>query len=378
VNKSSELAKTQSIFSETIDLNNNSYFKRVRLRDLGIPIGEYPTGPLNAITDVPGVLVGQVSLVYDEPCTARTGVTAIFPREDIYRDFAFAGFYSFNGIGEMTGLPYIAETGLLTSPILLTNTNQLGLAHQALSRYGSKKHDGFTYKLPVVAETYDGWLNEIDAFPLKEEHFFTALDSANSGSVLEGNSGGGTGMICYEFKGGTGTASRQLDVFGNIYTLGVLVQANHGNRGHLRVDGKPVGQWIPKEIVPSPWTIPPVSSSIIIIIATDAPMLAIQCRRLAQRATIGLARTGGYGLSTSGDLFLAFSTGIHYVQKSGEMIGLKILPESSIDPFVMATAEAVEEAILNSLVAAETMTGYHDHTAYAIPHDLLLDAVNQS
>lgn len=352
--------------------------KKPRLRDLGITIGTYPPGPLNAITDVPGVQVGQVSLIEDSPNVVRTGVTAIIPRPDIHRDYAFAGFHSFNGIGEMTGLPFLEEIGSLTSPILLTNTNQVGQAHTALSRYGTRKHGGLAFKLPVVAETYDGWLNDIHSFPLREEHFFEALESAHSGPVAEGSTGGGTGMIGYEFKGGTGTASRQTTLFGRDYTVGALVQTNHGWRSHLCVDGKPIGRRIGEDIVPSPWPAPPEvaqsSSSIIIILATDAPLLPHQCRRLAQRATVGLARTGGYGTATSGDLFLAFSTGVHYRPKSGSLVNLEVIPEFTTDPLVLCAAEAVEEAILNSLVAAETMVGFQGHTAFALPHDLLVAA----
>ena len=267
-----------------------------RLRDLGIQIGTTPTGPFNAITDVPGVLVGQTTLISDSPCVARTGVPAVYPRADVHQDFVTVGFHSFNGIGEMTGLPFLEETGFLTAPVLLTNTNQVGLAYDALVRFGQRKYGrGFHYKLPVVAETWDGWLSEIDAFPLGEDHIIAALESAGSGRVAEGNSGGGTGMICYEFKGGTGTASRQVEVHDKMFTIGALVQANHGERAHLRVAGVPVGLEINHDVVPSPWQAAPSTSSIIIVIATDAPLLPVQCKRLAQRATIGLAHTGGAG-----------------------------------------------------------------------------------
>jgi D-aminopeptidase len=346
---------------------------RKRLRDFGIRIGTYPTGPLNAITDVPGVLVGQTTLITDTPCVARTGITAIFPRAEIRQDFAFAAFHSFNGIGEMTGLPFIEDTGLLTSPILLTNTHQIGMAYDAIVRYGARKYGGFSYKLPVVAETYDGWLNELDAFPLQEEHVVAALESARDGPVSEGNTGGGTGMICYEFKGGTGTASRQVEISGHTYTLGVLVQANHGERAHLQIDGVPVGRKIGPELVPLPWPAVPSTSSILIIIATDAPLIPTQCKRLAQRGTIGLARTGGMGLDGSGDLFLAFSTGNHSASSSDEIKTLQMVSPFAMDPLVIATVEAVEEAILNVLVAAETMTGYKGHSAYALPHDRLAE-----
>jgi D-aminopeptidase len=346
-----------------------------RLRDLGIRIGTIDTGPYNAITDVPGVLVGQTTLITDSPFTARTGVTAIFPRKNVYQDFAFAGFHSFNGIGEMTGLPFLEETGFLTTPVLLTNTHQVGMAYDAIVRYGAKTYRGFSYKLPVVGETYDGWLNELDAFPLKEEHVVAALESAQDGVVEEGNTGGGTGMICYEFKGGTGTASRQIKIFKETYTVGALVQANHGDRADLRVDGVPVGRVIGQDVVPLPWPAAPQSSSILIVIATDAPLLPHQCKRLAQRATIGLGRTGGFGLDGSGDLFLAFSTGNHNRPAEEGLKSLKMVPSFNMDPLVKATVEAVEEAILNVLVAAETMTGYRGHVAHALPHGALLEVM---
>ncbi len=343
-----------------------------RLRDLGIKIGDFATGPNNAITDVPGVLVGQTTLITDTPFTGRTGVTAIFPRKDVHKDFAFAGFHSFNGIGEMTGLPFIEETGYLTSPILLTNTHQVGMAYDAIVRYGDKTFGGFSYKLPVVGETYDGWLNELKAFPLTQEHVVAALELAHDGAVEEGNTGGGTGMICYEFKGGTGTASRQVKVFEETYIVGVLVQANHGDRADLRVDGVPVGREIGPDVVPLPWPAASASSSILIIIATNAPLLPNQCKRLAQRGTIGQARTGGFGLDGSGDLFLAFSTGNHYSPAEEQLKSIQMVPSFNMDPLVKATVEAVEEAILNVLVAAETMTGYQGHTAHALPHEELL------
>jgi D-aminopeptidase len=350
-----------------------------RLRDLGVHIGAFPPGPFNAITDVPGVLVGQTSLIADTPHIARTGVTAIYPRLDVHQDFVTAGFHVFNGIGEMTGLPFLEETGFLTAPVLLTNTNQVGMAYDALVRYGQRKYGaGFHYKLPVVAETWDGWLSDSDSFPLTEEHIVAALESAESGPVAEGNSGGGTGMICYEFKGGTGTASRQVEIGENKYTVGALVQANHGERAHLRVDGVPVGLEISKDVVPTPWQSVPSSSSIIILIATDAPLLPVQCKRLAQRAAIGLARTGGFGLDGSGDIFLAFSTGNHYSPRSGDMMEFRAIAHFSMDSLVIAAVGAVEEAILNVLVAAQTMTGYQGHTAYALPHQRLVEIMRAS
>jgi D-aminopeptidase len=363
----------------------NPPLPKPRLRDLGIILGEFQPGPLNAITDIPGVLVGQCTLIQDTPAVVRSGVTAIFARLDIHLDSAYAAYHSFNGIGEMTGIPFLEETGLLTCPILLTNTNQVGLAHEALARYGSRKHGGFTYKLSIVAETWDGWLNDIQSFSLTEEHVIAAIESATSGPVAEGNTGGGTGMIGYEFKGGTGTSSRCVEVLGNSYTVGALVQANHGERRHLMVGGVPVGRRISEDIVPTPWPSQPPSSSIIIVVGTDAPLLPHQCRRLAQRATIGLARTGGFGLAASGDIFLAFSTGVHPNPKvrpetipphgpASGLLRLEVLPDFTLDPLVIGVVEAVEEAILNALVAADSMTGFEGHTAHALPHDLLVKA----
>lgn len=345
---------------------------RPRLRDLGITIGTYPTGLHNAITDVPEILVSHRTLIYDEPRVARTGVTVIVPREGaIWSDNAFAGCHAFNGCGEMTGLPFIEEFGLLTSPIAITNTNQVGTAHAAIVEYGADKHGGFAFKLPVAAETYDGWLNDIDAFHLTATHVREALESAASGPVAEGNVGGGTGMICHDFKGGIGTSSRVVEHAGGRYTIGVLVQANHGDRSLFRVDGVPVGREIGPAHTPTPWPEPPSGGSIIVIIATDAPLIPTQCKRLAQRATVGLARVGSVGYNGSGDLFLAFATGNHFPAHAQAPYDLKMLPHHHLNPFFEATAEAVEEAVLNALTAAETMTGFQGHAAHALPLDEL-------
>ena len=349
---------------------------KLRLRDLGIVIGELNPGRLNAISDVPGVLVGMTTIISDSPSTRRTGVTAILPRPDIHQDAVFAGCHSFNGIGEMTGGAFIEETGRLTSPIVLTCTHQLGLAYEAVVRYGASKFGGFTFTLPVIGETYDGWLNEAGEFPLQEEHVTAALESAGEGPIAEGNCGGGTGNISYEFKAGTGTASRTAPVLDQTFTVGALVQANHGEREHLLVDGVKVGRAVGKEVVPLPWLDEPGSSSILIILATDAPLLPQACRRMAQRAVVGLAKTGGYGLNGSGDLILAFSTGNHLPRSwEGRLEEHKSVPFYEMDSLLIAAAEVVEEAILNALVAAETMTGFHGRTAYALPHDLLRKAM---
>jgi len=346
---------------------------RARIRDLGIKIGAYPTGPHNAITDVAGVLVGQVTVIHDEPHIARTGITVIAPREGaIGNDYAFAGFHRFNGCGEMTGTHWLEETGLLTSAIALTNTHQVGMVRDALAEFSfAHAHFGAFY-LPVVTETYDGWLSDMNALHLTKEHVFEVMSTIKGGSVDEGNVGGGTGMICHEFKGGIGTSSRLVETRSGNFTLGALVQTNYGNRGQLRVDGVPVGREIGNDKVPSPWQASPQSSSIIVVIATDAPLLGDQCKRLAQRATSGLARVGGVGHNTSGDLFLAFATGHHIPAAADGPIPLGVMiPQNHLDPFFEATADMVEESILNALTSAETMTGYQSHTAYALPLDEL-------
>lgn len=344
---------------------------RARLRDLGITIGSFPTGPNNAITDIPGVLVGHTTVIHDEPAVARTGVTVVLPRDGaIGNDYAFAGFHRFNGCGEMTGIHWLEETGMLSSGIAITNTHQVGMVHDAMAEYSFRREDYGPFFLPLAAETYDGWLNDMNAQHLTREHVFQAMASASSGPVAEGSVGGGTGMICHEFKGGIGTSSRVVETRSGTFTVGALVQSNYGDRDQLRVDGVPVGREISCDQVACPWHTPPASGSIIIIVATDAPLLSDQCRRLAQRATVGLARAGGMGHNTSGDLFLAFATGHHIPAFADEPIALGImLPNRHLNALFDAVAEAVEESIINCLTAADTMTGYHGHTAYALPLD---------
>lgn len=337
---------------------------RARLRDLGITIGDKKTGPHNAITDVPGVLVGHCTVIYDTPRVARTGVTMIVPRESgIYKNNAFAGMFSFNGFGEMTGISWIEESGLISSPIGITNTGAIGVVHSALV-----EHTPVEIDLPVVAETYDGHLNDFTAFHVTKAHAWTALDNARGGPVEEGCVGGGTGMICHEFKGGIGTSSRMVTIEGQTYTVGVLVQANYGDRRLLRVDGVPVGLEIPVERIPSGWDeAPQQGGSIIIIVATDAPLIPLQCKRLARRATVGLAKVGGVGHNGSGDIFLAFATGNDLPTEQKSPLNIKMLPHNALNLLFEATAEATEESILNALTAAETMTGYRGRTAYALP-----------
>ncbi|MCA9899425.1 MAG: P1 family peptidase [Ardenticatenaceae bacterium] len=345
-----------------------------RLRDLGITIGQFPTGEFNAITDIPGVTVGHCTVIHDKPRIARTGVTMVLPRGgDIWHNYAFAGYHSFNGNGEMTGIPWLKESGMLGSPIGLTNTHQVGIVRDALVERSVQLGYTQSFLLPVVAETYDGWLNDINAFHVTKEHAIAALDAAQGGAVAEGNVGGGTGMICHDFKGGIGTSSRVVEMVDGRFTIGVLVQANYGDRALLRVDGVPVGQLIPNEHTPVPFNkIPSPSSSIIIIVGTDAPLLPTQCDRLAQRATVGLARVGGTGYNGSGDIFLAFSTGNHLPAQGNKFLrDIQMVPNSHMNDLFNATAEAVEEAILNALCAAETMIGFHGHTVHALPQDRL-------
>lgn len=348
---------------------------RPRLRDLGIAVGTLPPGPHNAITDVPGVWVGHTTVIRDEPRVARTGVTMVVPRENhVWDDYCFAGHFSFNGNGELTGLPWLDESGMLGSPVAITNTHQVGLVRDALVRYSVEQGviDGFI--LPVVGETWDGWLNDIDAFSLTEGDALAALHAAAPGPVAEGNAGGGTGMICHEFKGGIGTASRCCPAGGGTWTVGALVQANYGDRADLRLDGLPLGRLIGCDRVPCAYPEEQDSGgSIIVVVATDAPLIPTQCARLARRATVGLARVGGVGHNGSGDLFLAFATGNH-LPAGDKRRRLEMLDHEAMNPLFSATAEAVEEAILNALCAAETMTGYLGRTVHALPLDAVAEA----
>jgi D-aminopeptidase len=355
---------------------------RVRLRGLGLDIGSLPTGNFNAITDVVGVTVGYFTLVRDMPTVVRTGITAIWPRgPETWTDHVFAGTFSFNGNGEMTGLPWIAEQGLLGAPIGITNTYQVGMVRDAICALavrngapGAQKIEDFF--LPVVAETYDGWLSESQSFPLTIEHAFAAFDSATGGGpIAEGNVGGGTGMICHEFKGGTGTASRVVVEDGARYTVGALVQANYGLRDALRIDGVPVGREIGPEIVPAHYSGSKAArkeegGSIIVVLATDAPLIPIQCQRLARRATTGLAWAGGMGSNGSGDIFIAFSTANH-IGPNEKISNVHMLAPSAMTSLFRAAAEATEEAILNALCMAETMTGKDGRSVHALPLDRL-------
>jgi len=346
---------------------------RVRARDLGIKIGELDTGPWNAITDVAGVRVGHATI--DDGGWLHTGVTVLFPGPgNPASSPVFAGLHRLNGFGELTGSWSILESGLLTSPIALTNTYSVGAVHDALIGYSLDHTPDAAWDLPVVGETSDSRLNRIAARIVGRREVETALADAKGGPVEEGNIGGGTGMICHGFKGGIGTASRVVMAAGGRRTIGVLVQANHGRRHRLTVAGVPVGRLIDEDEIPVPAPPRPGrGSSIIGILATDAPLLPHQCSRLAQRASLGVGRTGGTGEDNSGDLFLAFSTGGG--PPPHDRVGqIEVIGGGAMDPIMDAAIEATEEAIVNALVAARTMSG--DVTvAYAIPHDRLMAAV---
>ena len=351
-----------------------------RARDLGIPF-DGTTGPLNAITDVAGVLVGQTTLISGSgklkvgQGPVRTGVTAVLPRGlNSLANPVFAGWFAQNGNGEMTGTTWVEESGFLEGPVMITNTHSVGVVRDATIKWrvarGSADPDEFWWSLPVVAETWDGWLNDVNGFHVKPEHVFHALDIARTGAVDEGNVGGGTGMICNGYKGGIGTASRRLDAKDGGYTIGVLVQCNYGTRDNLRIAGINVGREIP---APEPYTFIPSDiaerGSIIVVVATDAPLLAHQLKRLARRVTLGLGRNGSISGNGSGDIFIAFSTANSGAgAEQHNVVSLKMLPNDALDPVFRATVEATEEAIVNAMVAARDMVGVDDHRVIAIPH----------
>jgi D-aminopeptidase len=377
----------------------------MRARDLGIVIGRGLPGPRNAITDVRGVRVGHATIVRgDGPLVVgagpvRTGVTMVVPHDgDVFTEPVYAGSHRLNGNGELTGLEWIREAGLLTGPIGITNTHSVGLVHDGIIRAAVRTLPSGTsfWSLPVAGETWDGLLNDIDGFHVTMDHVDEALAAATDGAVAEGNVGGGTGMVCHEFKGGIGTASRLLPDAAGGWTVGVLVQANYGRRDWLRVDGVPVGEAIPVSVVPSPYPLddpdepPPTSSappagsgSIIVIVATDAPLLPHQCERLAQRAGLGIARMGGTGSHSSGDLFLCFATGNRTLPRTSFAADRRLAVDvRSVNDHVIGglfdgVIEATEEAILNAMIAAETMVGRDGITAHRLPHDHLVEVMTR-
>jgi L-aminopeptidase/D-esterase-like protein len=353
-----------------------------RARDLGIPFDGTP-GPLNAITDVAGVLVGHTTLVSGSgklkvgQGPVRTGVTAILPRgPGSILDPVFAAWVAQNGSGEMTGTTWMEESGFLDGPVMITNTHSVGVVRDAVIQWrvahGKPGPDDDWWSLPVVAETWDGWLNDINGFHVKPEHVFHALDGAHGGAVEEGSVGGGTGMICNGYKGGIGTSSRRLDAKNGSYTIGVLVQCNYGTRDNLRIAGINVGREIP---APEPYVFIPSDKqelgSIIVVVATDAPLLAHQLKRLAHRVTLGLGRNGSISGNGSGDIFIAFSTANPGAAAADHVVDLKMLPNDVLDPVFRATVEATEEAIVNAMIAAHDMVGVDDHKVIALPHDQL-------
>ena len=373
-----------------------------RARDLGVPLDGTP-GPLNAITDVPGVRVGHATIIRGSgrrvtgQGPVRTGVTAVLPRGDNLADPVFAGWFTLNGNGEMTGTTWLEESGFLEGPVLITNTHSVGVVRDAVIDWLVRRGRQFSWALPVVAETYDGSLNDINGFHVKAEHTFHALDSATAGPVPEGNVGGGTGMVCHQFKGGIGTSSRRVTIAGATYTLGVLVQCNYGSRSLLRIAGVPVGTEI-SDLMPCYVTRPTApdepdarlcgrpgpggpdeepGGSIIVVVATDAPLLPHQLERLTRRVGLGLGKMGSVASNGSGDIFIAFSTANAAADRGAGPVELTALTNAQITPMFVATVQATEEAIINALVAAETMTGADDYRVYAVPHDRLRAALRK-
>jgi D-aminopeptidase len=371
-----------------------AYAQKPRARDLGVPFDGTP-GPNNAITDVTGVEVGHTTLISGSgklvvgKGPVRTGVTAIHPRGKNSNDAVFAAWFTLNGNGEMTGTTWVDDSGFLNGPVMITNTHSVGVVRDAVIAWkvkrGEPDMEGYWWSLPVVAETWDGWLNDINGFHVHPEDAWHALDTARSGPVAEGSVGGGTGMICNEFKGGIGTSSRMLDAKDGGYTIGVLVQCNYGSRPELRIAGVPVGKEIPEH--------PAYESSndrrsnndtgsIIVIVATDAPLIPTQLKRIAKKVSLGLGRDGSYSGDGSGDIFLAFSTANPgaVTPKSNQPNNthtLTMLPNDSLDPLFLATVQATEEAVVNAMVAAETMKGIDDHEVIALPHDKLREVLNK-
>ena len=368
--------------------------RRERARDVGIPLEGTP-GPLDAITDVAGVEVGHRTLMSGSgrlvvgKGPVRTGVTAIFPRGRDSADPVFAAWFTMNGNGEMTGTTWVEESGFLWGPVAITNTHSVGVVRDAVIEWYVRKdrlhHD--EWSLPVVAETWDGGLNDINGFHVTKQDAWAALDSARGGPVAEGNVGGGTGMVCNQFKGGIGTASRRLETRDGGYTVGVLVQCNYGRRRPLRIAGVPVGQEI-TDLTPCrepcrgprsglPVAIPLDFGSIIIVVATDAPLLPHQLKRVAKRAALGVGRMGGLAGNSSGDIFIAFSTANQRASRDSGLAQVAMISNDQITPLFEATVQATEEAIINAMLAAQTMTGADDDTVYALPHDRLREILRK-
>jgi len=356
-----------------------SHAQKPRARDLGIPF-EGTTGKNNAITDVPGVEVGYSTIISGQGKNiigkgpVRTGVTAILPRGKTNNP-VYANWYSLNGNGEMTGTTWITESGFLETPIMITNTNSVGVVRDAVLKWFVNKHwykEDFWYTYPIVAETYDGFLNDIYGFHVKEENAWEALNTAAGGKIKEGNVGGGTGMMCLGFKGGTGSASRVVNVNDKTYTLGVIVQSNFGSRQQLTIAGVPMYESL-KDTLKTEFKLPPESyrkegdGSIIVVVATDAPLLPHQLKRIAQRVALGIGVVGGRGGNGSGDIFIAFSTANPNAFNRKDNTTVEQLANDAINPLFDATVQSTEEAIINAMCAAETMEGISGNKTYALP-----------
>jgi D-aminopeptidase len=369
-------------------MQSSGFGQKPRARDIGIPFNG-TTGTFNAITDVKGVEVGYSTIVSGQGKNTRgkgpvrTGVTAILPRGRNHNP-VFANWYTLNGNGEMTGTTWITESGFLETPIMITNTNSVGVVRDAVLKWfvktGWYKED-FWYTYPVVAETYDGFLNDIYGFHVKEQHAFDALDSAKTGSVKEGNVGGGTGMMCLGFKGGTGTASRVVKISDSTYTVGVLVQSNFGSKKHFTIAGVPIGRELKDtlnyEFKAAPSYRQEGDGSIIVVVATDAPLVPHQLKRIAARVPLGVGMVGGRGENGSGDIFIAFSTANPSAFQRKDFTKVEQLPNDLMNPLFDATVQAVEEAIINAMVAAETTEGINGNKAYALPHNVVISILKK-
>jgi D-aminopeptidase len=379
--------KNLQIITAFLFLNLSLFGQTPRARDIGIPF-EGDTGKFNAITDVAGVEVGYSTLISGQGKNVRgqgpvrTGVTAILPRGR-NNNPVYGNWYSLNGNGEMTGTTWITESGFLEGPVMITNTNSVGVVRDAVLKWfvktGWYKED-FWYTYPVVAETYDGFLNDIYGFHVKESNAFEALDTAKTGTIAEGNVGGGTGMMCLGFKGGTGTSSRLVKIKDTTYTLGVLVQSNFGSKKNFSIAGVPVGQEL-KDVMNYEFKAPPSynpgDGSIIVVVATDAPLLPHQLKRIAARVAIGVGKVGGRGENGSGDIFIAFSTANPTAFSREVTTKVDQLSNDQINPLFNATVQAVEESIINAMVAAETMEGINGNKAYRLPHKLVIDVLKK-
>ena len=364
------------------------YAQKPRARDIKIPFDGTP-GKFNAITDVKGVEVGYSTIISGQGKNirgkgpVRTGVTAILPRGR-NNNPVYANWYTLNGNGEMTGTTWVTESGFLEGPVMITNTNSVGVVRDAVLKWYIKKgwyKEDFWYTYPVVAETYDGFLNDIYGFHVKEENAYEALDGAKSGYIKEGNVGGGTGMMCLGFKGGSGTASRVIKIKDSTYTVGVFVQSNFGRKNNLLIAGVPVGKelidTLNNELKAPPSYRQEGDGSIIVVVATDAPLLPHQLKRIAQRVSLGIGIVGGQGTNGSGDIFIAFSTANPTAFQRTNFTKVDVLPNDEINPLFEATVQATEEAIINAMVAAETMEGINGNKSYAMPHTSVIDLLKK-